>query len=523
MNKSLVEKARAMIHGADLGKELWGEAVLSATYLLNLTPTKAILQNKTPYELWHGKKPRLYNLKIFGSTAYILDKTKKAKFDKKSFKGILVGYEQNGYKVLNVETNKFIIARDVIFDEFNFKSSRPPVHISNNENSNSNSKRQKTDQNLEISKNEDSKNEESNINKSGTKTDEVIKMPNTGEKYQTDVKENKLRRSARIKNMSNINYNKEHSSYLCAQSIVCEIPKSYHEIENRNDKIQWEKAIKEEIDSLLKNNTWEIVPRPNNKNIVDCRWVFVIKNDIHGNLTKYKARVVAKGFSQQYLLDYDETFAPVARITSFRIIVAFANQNSLLIHHIDVKTAFLNGLLKEEIYMRVPEGIEAKEDQVCRLNRAIYGLKQSARCWFQQFDHVLKQKGSINSSVDRCLYIFDKGDVKRNIYILLYVDDLLIITLDIDTMINVKQYLMSQFSIVDMQELKFFLGINIERNGNIISLDQSSYLLSVLQKFNMSDCNAVSTPLPTKLNYEALNSEEYYDAPCKNLIGCLMY
>ena len=280
-------------------------------------------------------------------------------------------------------------------------------------------------------------------------------MPNTGENSQIDIDDNKLRRSARIENMPNISYNEEHSSYLCAQSIFCEIPKSYQEIKNRNDKIQWEGAIKEEIDSLSKNNTWEIVPLPNNKNIVDCRWVFVIINDIHENLTKYKARVVAKGFSQKYLLDFDETFAPVARITTFRIILAYANQNGLLIHQMDVKTAFLNILLKEEIYMRIPKVIEAKEDQVCKLNRAIYGLKQSARCWFQQFDHVLKQKGFKYSLEDRCLYIHDKGDVTRNIYILLYVDDLLISKLDINTMKNVKQYLMSRFSMLDEQELKF--------------------------------------------------------------------
>lgn len=119
---------------------------------------------------------------------------------------------------------------------------------------------------------------------------------------------------------------------------------------------------------------------PSDRNIVDCKWVFTIKHDELGRPTRYKARLVARGFTQEYLIDYDETFAPVARISSFRIIMSLANQYGLKIHHMDVKTAFLNGVLKEEIYMRAPPGLACAGNQVCRLNRAIYGLKQAARC-----------------------------------------------------------------------------------------------------------------------------------------------
>lgn len=151
---------------------------------------------------------------------------------------------------------------------------------------------------------------------------------------------------------------------------------------------------------LFQNKTWKIVPRPANKNIVDFKWTFIIKNDASGNPSKYKARLVAKGFSQQYLLDYNETFVPVARKTTFRTLIAFAKQFNLLIHQMDVKTAFLNGILEEEIYIIIPDGIEADKDHVCKLNKAIYGLKQSARCWFQRFDQVLVSHGFKNSSVD---------------------------------------------------------------------------------------------------------------------------
>lgn len=184
MNKSLTEKARAMIHGAELNKELWGEAILTAAYLLNLSPTKALRINKTPYEMWHNKKAKLDHLKIFGSTVYVHDKIQKSKFDKRSMKGILVGYAVNGYKILNTETNKFAIARDVIFDEINFKTSRPLVKIEGIElkDSNVESQNNETDLNSSVVKrqklenyqmSETHKNEESKINKSNIQTDGV--------------------------------------------------------------------------------------------------------------------------------------------------------------------------------------------------------------------------------------------------------------------------------------------------------------------------------------------------------------
>lgn len=521
MNKSLTEKARAMIHGVELGKELWGEAILTATYLLNLSPTKALSVNKTPFELWHNKRPKLNYLKVFGSTVYVHDKNRKSKFDKRSIKGILVGYEVNGYKVLNTETNKFIIARDVIFDEIDYKALRPLVQIKGIETENPDIKRQK----LEIDQNsETNKIEENKINKSDIQADRVDKTSLIGEtNSQVSPKKNELRRSERIKNMPTINYNEEHCSYMSAQSVVSDVPKTYEEIKHRDDRFEWEKATKDEIASLEENNTWDIVTYPVNKNIVGCKWVFVIKNDVHGNPTKYKARLVAKGFSQQYLSDYNETFAPVVRMTTFRILLAFANQNNLLIHQMDVKTAFLNGLLEEEIYMQLPEGIKTDKNRVCKLNKAMYGLKQSARCWFQHFDKVLRERHFKNSSVDHCLYFLERGHVNRNIYVILYVDDVLIITFEESTMTNFKRYLMHQFSMVYMKEAKSFLGINIERKNNIITLDQNAYLQRILKNFNMSDCNAVSTPLPVKLDYAALNSEVTCKAPCRNLIGCLMY
>ena len=547
MNRTITEKARAMIFGASLDKCFWGEAVLTATYLINLTPTKALRQNKTPYELWHSKKPQLKYLKVFGSTVYIHNKTRKTKFDEKSWKGILVGYEPNGYKVWNVETERFSVVRDVIVDETNFKISRPVMRSEGVYKENSKMETDASDiMSKSVEKSQKSVNSktdrlESNIE---TRSNKITKLGNEVDKsvIETEIQlhtnspsqdkqfnENEfpaLRRSDRIKNCLPISYNEENVSddyILCAQSFVYETPTSFHQIKYRDDRIKWENAIKDEIDSLLTNNTWTLVTKPENRNIVDCKWIFTIKNDEFGNPVKYKARVVARGFSQEYLIDYNETFAPVARISSFRFIMAYANQFNLMVHHMDVKSAFLNGILKDEIYMKVPEGIKCKENEVCKLNKAIYGLKQSAKCWFEIFEQTLINKGFRNSSVDRCIYILDKGDISKNIYIVLYVDDLVIATANQDSMQNFKNYLKNKFRMTDLDEIKFFIGIKIVRSENRISLDQSAYVKTILDRFKMADCKTISTPLESKLDYAALNSDEKCDAPCRNLIGCLMY
>lgn len=510
MNRTLTEKARAMLNYAGLEKSFWGESVLTATFLNNISPTKALKQNKTPYELWHNKKPKLKYLRVFGSTIFIHNKTMLSKFDSKSYKAILVGYEPNGYKVWNVDTEKFATVRDVLVDETNFLVSRPTVKSHKSDTNKSDMSELNSEKNAKPSEIDD----------------EMHTKYFSQENNQNDTQISlKRRRSDRIKSQPIISYKENDGDdyLLCAQSLVYEIPTSYQEIQNRDDRLQWEQAIEEEIDALLKNKTWSLVPKPQNKNIIDSKWVFAIKRDEFGNPVTYKARLVARGFSQEYLVDYNETFAPVARISSFRVIIAFSNQFNLLVHHMDVKTAFLNGSLTDEIYMKVPEGVLSKSNQVCRLHKALYGLKQAARCWFEVFEVVLKEKGFRNSAVDRCIYILDKGNVFRNIYVVLYVDDLVIATADIETMVSFKKYLTTKFCMKDLEDIKVFLGIRIERSENSITLDQTVYLKTVLSKFKMQDCNPVSTPLPNKLDYVALNSDDKYDAPCRNLIGSLMY
>lgn len=189
----------------------------------------------------------------------------------------------------------------------------------------------------------------------------------------------------------------------------------------------------------------------------------------------------------------------------------------------DVKTAFLNGTLKEDIFMKIPQGIVCNNENVCKLNKAIYGLKQAARCWFEVFEQTLRDFKFKNSPVDPCIYVKDNGDINKNIYVLLYVDDLVIATSDISVMNNFKEYLKTKFRMTDLGEIRYFIGIKIEVEEDKISLSQSAYISKVLHKYNMLECKTVSTPLPSKLNYEMLNSDASYNAPCRSLVGTLMY
>ena len=553
MNRTITEKARSMIADARLSKIFWGEAVLTATFLINRTPTKAIKNNKTPFELWHNKRPQLKYLRVFGSTVYVHDKTRQSKFDRKSWKGIMLGYEPNGYRVWDVESDKIHVVRDVIFDEKNYSESRPVTigpdeHPKRVDATNNNELRLpripectnsddcvSTDWPSVRSKPDHKRSDETlceSVDLGQVEGQQpCVPVENTEvthvSKPTKRVLSPEVRRSQRIRARPEVSYKETDlvldDCILTAQSVVCDVPKCFSDIKQRDDKKLWQDAIKDEINSLNSNKTWTLVDRPGDKNIVNCKWVFTIKNDECGNPAKYKARLVACGYSQQYLIDYEDTFAPVARIASLRFILAFANQFDLLVHHMDVKTAFLNGSLKEEIYMKVPEGIINKNNQVCKLNKALYGLKQAARCWFETFEETLKKKGFKNSAVDRCIYILDRGHISKNIYVLLYVDDLVVVTADPETMRNFKLYLMNQFKMVDLKEIKLFLGIKITRNENEIAMDQSTYIKAILAKFNMSDCNSVQTPLETNINYHNLNDDKMFNAPCRNLIGCLMY
>ena len=228
---------------------------------------------------------------------------------------------------------------------------------------------------------------------------------------------------------------------------------------------EWLDAMKIEIDSLCDHNVWELVEPPKDRKLVGSKWVFKVKRKADGSVERCKARLVAQGCSQREGLDYDETFSPVVRPESVRSVIALACKEGLKLHQMDITTAFLNGDLKEEVYIRQPEGFVAdgQENLVCRLNKSLYGLKQAPRCWNQVLDSQLKTMGFKQSTSDPCIYTSNTAD---GLFILaVYVDDILLAGKSQQKIDEVKAELGRRFQLKVMGELHYFLGVSMKQNS----------------------------------------------------------
>uniref|UniRef100_H3H9D6 Reverse transcriptase Ty1/copia-type domain-containing protein n=1 Tax=Phytophthora ramorum TaxID=164328 RepID=H3H9D6_PHYRM len=258
-------------------------------------------------------------------------------------------------------------------------------------------------------------------------------------------------------------------------------------------------------------------------------WVFRVKENQAGEIERFKARLVAKGFSQKYGIDYDETFAPVAKFTSIRIVLSLAAKYGLKLHQMDVKTAFLNGVLDEDIYMAQPDGYvdEDHPDHVCKLKRSLYGLKQSPRMWNQTIDDFMLKLGFKKCESDHCVYL--KRDGQDMIFVALYVDDLVLASSNDELLESTKHALSKRFEMTDLGELEYFLGMEIknDRDSGKVTVRQTKFLQSILTKFGMQDSKPVKTPQDPGLKLTKNMCEsgcQHEDTmPYRSAVGALMY
>lgn len=305
---------------------------------------------------------------------------------------------------------------------------------------------------------------------------------------------------------------------MSAMSYVDEIPLRYDDVFGRDDEGEWRKAIESELKSLEENDTWEIVSKPKDVKLLGTRWVFKIKDDPSG--VKYKARLVVRGFEQRQGIDFHDTYAPVARLPTIRMILALAVRFDLKIRHLDVTTAFLYGKLDEEVYLKTPDGVDIGENQTLKLKRSLYGLRQSPKCWNNRFHEFVITLGFKQSKSEYCLYT--KHENESLLYLVLYVDDVLLATNDEKLMSDVIEKLSDEFKMKDLGVVKRFMGINIEIDSGTITLDQTHYVQRILEKFGMTDCKPIKTPIEPNLHLER-GSSEPTDKPYRELIGSLMF
>lgn len=485
-NRTIVESARSMIHGAGVSTKLWAEAVNTAVYILNRTPSSQT-PNSTPFEMWTNKKPDLSHLKVFGSEAYMhVPNQKRTKLEAKSVKMILIGYEKNStnYRLFNEQTQQVTVSRNVLFKE-------------------------RTEETLQQMDETAVVNEEVDMEQNDVK----FEADQHDQEEEREQSQQRSRRTVRIPER----YNDYELNFVEAET-----PNTYEEAMNSESKECWKVAIEEELTALTKNDTWEIANPPPGKKAIDAKWVFKLKRSPDGENHRYKARLCAKGFAQKEGIDYTEVFAPTTRFDTIRILLATTAQNNYEIMQFDVKTAFLYGDLQEEIYMRLPQGAATESGEICKLKKSLYGLKQAPRCWNQKFNGFLKNFGFQQCNSDKCIYVGEQNGSK--VLLIIYVDDGLIISRDKNAIDTVLDELRGTFDIT-VNSLNYFVGLEINRSADGIFIHQSSYIKQVIQRFGLEDANPCSTPADrhaTTVEEEGQILAEG-DVPYREAVGSLMF
>ncbi|KAI3709538.1 hypothetical protein L2E82_39300 [Cichorium intybus] len=309
-------------------------------------------------------------------------------------------------------------------------------------------------------------------------------------------------------------------------------PANYQEAVAGLESAKWKEAIDSEIKSMYDNQVWNLVDNVPGRKTVGCKWIFKKKSDMDGKVHTFKAILVAKGFTQTPGVDYDETFSPVAKIKSIRIMLAIAAFHDYEIWQMDIKTAFLNGKLTEDVYMNQPEGfVDAKyPNKVCKLERSIYGLKQASRSWNLRFHEKVKEFGFSRSEDESCVYVKASGSIVT--FLVLYVDDILLMGNDIPTLQDVKAWLGKCFAMKDLGEAAYILGIRIlrDRKKRLIGLSQGTYLEKVLKRFSMENSKKGELPIQSNAKLSKTQSPstdveiaEMSRVPYASAVGSIMY
>lgn len=564
MNRTIMEKARSMLHYKCVPICWWAEAVSTAVYLINRSPN-TVHPNNTPYELGFKMKPRMDHLRVFGSHGYAhVDQVKRTKLEAKSFKCMFLGYAEDtkGYRVYDLEKDKISVSRSVKLDEREvggiYETHTPKqikvIHVTkdNDESAVSGPTEHQQDQDeLMEGEGEDEipdapmNEEESDTNESRI---EMLRLPTSVHSELTeyrpptlDAQEDRLvfrpqvERSRRtnepmllLENGSDADESLGGSEGppsskraridedgLIAEAILAyavsvgeesDLPTTYAQAMSSDEAEQWRQAMDAELQSHHKNKTWTLVPRESIGRTIGCRWVFAKKRDQNGCVVRYKARLVAKGFKQKYGVDFFETYSPVANMNSIRVVLAVCAVLSYKMEQLDVDTAFLNSVLSDRVHMEVPIGVKGAQGFACQLNKAIYGLKQAASAWNKTIDHVFKKNDFKSCGADQCVYV--KKVEEGFVYVCLYVDDMIIAAKTSDEILEVKGMLKSVFKMKDLGMAKFILGMEIDHDmtASTLMIKQTRYISDVAERFGQKNAKNVDNPCTSGLKLSTSQS-----------------
>lgn len=540
MNRTLVESARSMMESSSLPRVFWAEAITHAAHIRNLFPLRH-LENRSPYEVMYGFKPRVSHLKIFGCLAWRhIPKENRDKLDVKSERGIIIAcYENSQYKLWIPGRRVAVLSRDVVIDETKFPGTRhyvsdieerhlldatdrvpqqpsttPPQeeHLpqlkettgSNTYNVHDNSSVGHVEESQSLNRDE----KERITHYPMSPEQEIPSVTTTPPVNEEQV----TRRYPQRKRTPRTFFHPGK-----ANSTVVGDPMSVDSALSGSDKLEWMKAIEAELSSLEKHDVWYSTVLPPGQKLLPTKFIFQKKFDADGALLRYKARLVVQGHLQAAV---EMTYSPVVNFTTLRLALALAVQQGMYIHQMDVTTAFLHGEIDGEVYVKPPKGLSCfKDGTVLKLRKGLYGLKQSPRLWSNKWREVMLKLGYRSLNADECVFIRD------TIWLLIYVDDIIIISSDITEVRSCKKELALHFDVKDMHELKYFLGIEFIRDEGGAWLSQAGFVKQVLARFDMNNSKPTSTPMVQSGRHEMDNpSQEVLPVSYfQEIVGCLLY
>lgn len=585
MNRTLIEMTRSMLNDSNMKKTLWAEAIMTAAFIKNRVPNSS--SKKSPYELMTGSQPEYSEFRVFGSKCYAhIPSELRKKLDNTSVPCRFLGYatEQKAYRLMQEKDGKVINSRSVIFDENRWmppmketSNWRPDVTKSINldkarlhaiersideeeetrecEEDSEMNKRLK-EQRISESSIPDKerprkiivtkesmtpgRNGENETNvRPPRKKREAIPDVDVPDRYTIDTLPATPRKGDRFYNQDRpprkkllVEFNEADNSItnsyeealMSGTDIEGEDATTYEEVMKSNYKVEWMKAMKHEMKSIKAHDTWTLCKLPKGKKAIQCRWLFKVKRNADNSINRFKARLCAKGFTQRYGIDYVETFAPVVKMSTLRCAFAVAAERELEIKQIDIETAFLNGVMEEEIYMNQPDGFQEQgKDIVCRLKKGLYGTKQAARQWNEKINSSLQDMGLTQSDADPCLYT--KILEAEYTLLIVYVDDIVIFSNNMEKMNQVIEQLKNEYGVTEFGEPRYCLGIEIHRNreSKTIQLTQHGYILKTAERFGLKDSKSMLIPADPNQVLMKSNIENTSVYPYRQLIGSLMY
>lgn len=508
-NRTLQESARVMLHAKNLPYYFWAEAMNTACYIHNRVTIRSGT-SITLYELWKGRKPNVNYFHVFGSKCYILaDREQRRKLDPKSEVGIFLGYSTNSraYRVFNSRTKTLMESINVVVDD----SPDDKEGVSDEE---------VEDIAAQPDAVPNAPGIESSILSDDDDDDDEPTVPTFNK--NPSIRIQKMHPRENIIGSLNKGVTTRSRELISNSCFISQVePKNVKEA-LKDD--MWINAMQEELNQFERNEVWELVPRPEGINVIGTKWIFKNKSDESGVVTRNKARLVAQGYTQIEGVDFDETFAPVARLESIRLMLAVACLLKIKLYQMDVKSAFLNGYLNEEVYVEQPKGFvdPIQHEHVYKLRKALYGLKQAPRAWYERLTEFLTQNGYNKGGVDKTLFV--KNSKGKLMIAQIYVDDIVFGSMSDQMLKHFVQQMESEFEMSMVGELTYFLGLQVKQKDETIFISQSKYAKNLVKKFGLDSASSKRTPAATHIKLGKDSGGAAVDQSLyRSMIGSLLY